>query len=168
MIQVYSPEQLDEIASSDFMCRIASSQAHPELVEVYDYWALLVQPDEKRLEMGIAAAGLLVARPFTNGDLLHATTSKDLPDAAIVEAERVKKDAARKLIRHAGFSVANYRGVIIADLSEGPFAIKNAETGRSVEHMHKHVLPKMPGDVLGGVVTAFSALHTSDRKNLIY
>jgi len=167
MIQVYSPEQMATITQADFMCRVAASGEHPELVELYNNWALLVQPANKRLEMGIAAAGLLVIRPFVTEGLLHITTSEELPDDAIIEAERIKKDAARKLIKHAGFDVSDYRGVIMADLSEGPFAIKNPETGRSVEHIHKHVLPKIPDDVLGGVVTAYTALNTSYRKSLV-
>lgn len=161
MIKVYSPEQMESIAHADFMCRIAASGEHPELVEVYDNWALLVQPSDKRLEMGIAAAGLLVIRPFITEGLQHITVSEELTDLAIIEAERIKKDAAKKLILHAGLSISDYRGVVTGNLSEGPFEIKNPETGRSIEHYHNHILPKTPWDAPGGFVTAYSAYNNS-------
>lgn len=127
---------------------LGSSRVEPDsIIDGYDYWWLILQPEAKR-EKTKQAAGMLVAKRHI--DIVSMVTS-----AEAVELINCVKSAAETLCRTVGTKYTNQETV---GYNQGP------DAGQTVSHAHVHILPVSEEDpqelkMRGGIGGAFEALR---------
>lgn len=117
------------------------------IIKSFDYWWLVLQPEEKRGKTKIAA-GMLIARRHIQ------VVSEAAPEEA-TEMVKVIKPAAAALCKTVGTTYTNQETV---GYNQGP------EAGQTIMHAHVHILPVSLEDpaelkVRGGMGGAFEALR---------
>ncbi|MGB4759059.1 MAG: HIT domain-containing protein [Candidatus Saccharimonadales bacterium] len=119
------------------------------IVKSFDYWWLVLQPEEKRNKTKIAAGMLITKRHIQ-------IVSEATPEEA-TEIVRVIKPAAAALCETVGTTYTNQETV---GYNQGP------EAGQTIMHAHVHILPVSAEDpaelkVRGGMGGAFEALRAA-------
>jgi len=117
------------------------------IVDSYDHWWLVLQPEAKRAKTKIAA-GMLIAKR-------HIQVVSETNPAEAVEMVTIVKQAASSLCEAVGSTYANQETV---GYNQGE------EAGQTVLHAHVHILPVSKEDpaelkIRGGIGGAFEALR---------
>jgi diadenosine tetraphosphate (Ap4A) HIT family hydrolase len=130
--------------------KIGTAGVSPDrILDSYDYWWLILQPEAKR-EKTKLAAGMLIAKRHI--EIVSHITSEEA-----AEVMHIIKPAAQSLCEAVGSTYTDQETV---GFNQG------SEAGQTVKHAHVHVLPVSIEDpvelkVRGGIGGAFEALRES-------
>ena len=113
----------------------------------FEHWDLTLNLPSQR-ETGRRAAGYFILKQHLG--------INDIPDAAIIEAHRRRRDAARFLCEALALPFTDQLNI---NANDGP------DAGQQQFHAHIHILPWIPGDMRGGHLAVLDAFtHETRRK----